>query len=231
MGGIRYYKATQENYYKPGEFLHFGKNSRIERGVSIAAPERMYVGDNVGISQGCQINAVGGCHVGNACQFGGEVLILTIDHQYTDRESLPYDFVRLVKPVFIEDHVWIGARAIIVPGVRIGEGAIVAMGSVVMQDVPPLAIVTGNPAKVLMYRSQIDFEAAKKTGTVVDPYKELPTLKVPPITKRKYKGELATFGFDVSGGKEYFHYDKKAKRGNRLVAVDASTGFKPNGVG
>jgi maltose O-acetyltransferase len=218
-GGARYYKATRENAYRPEEFLHYGRNVRIEAGVEITAPERLYIGDNVGISQRCVISAVGGCHIGQGGQIGGETIIFTMDHQYTGGESLPYDSVRLVKPVYIEDYVWVGLRACIAPGVRIGEGAIVGLGSIVLQDVPPLAIVAGNPAQVLSYRSKPDYERLKNLGVAVDPYKELPLLKVPPITRRKYRDEIKDFGFDISGGHEYFYYDKYREQGKRLVAL------------
>jgi acetyltransferase-like isoleucine patch superfamily enzyme len=230
MGGYQYFRSTQENVFKPEQFMHFGKGVRIEAGTEIAAPERLYIGDNVGISQNCRISAVGGCHIGRGCQIGGETIIFTIDHQYSAGDSLPYDSVRLVKPVYIEDYVWIGLRAIIAPGVRIGEGAIIGLGSVVFQDVPPLAIVSGNPATILTYRNKEQFEKAKQAGVDIDCYKELPLLRVPPFTKRKYRNELKDLGFDMSSGKEYFYYDKRAELGQRLIPVDESTGFKPNGA-
>ena len=220
VGGLRYYKATQENAYRPAEFRHYGKNIRIGSNVAISAPERLYLGDNVGIDPGCYIQAVGGCHLGRGCQIAGETIILTIEHVYNGGESLPYDTVRLIKPVHIEDYVWIGARVCIAPGVRIGEGAIIGMGSVVAQDVPPLAIVAGNPAQVLTYRSKPDFDRLKNSGSTIDPYKELPLLKVPPITKRKYKNELKEMGFDISAGHECFRYDKFRPLGQRLVPVN-----------
>lgn len=220
MGGLRYYKATLENYYEPGQFLHYGKNVRIEAGVAIAAPERLHLGNSVGIGQRCYINAVGGCHIGQGCEIASETIILTTDHAYAGGTTLPYDLTRLVKPVFIEDFVWVGTRVSIAPGVRIGEGAIVGMGSVVVQDVPPLAIVAGNPAKILMYRSKQEFERLKSGGTTIDPYKEIPLLRVPAVTRRKYKNEISALGFDVSGGREYFYYDKTRKPGQRLVAAD-----------
>ena len=219
VGGYRYYRAGRENVYPPESFLHFGKNVRIEIGVAITAPERLHLEDNVGLSQGVQINAVGGCHIGRASQIAGETIILTVDHQYTEGESLPYDRVRLVKPVIVEDYVWVGARALIAPGVRIGEGAIVAMGSVVLQDIPPLAIAAGNPAQVLTYRPKAEFDRAKTAGSCIDPYQELPLLKVPPMTKRKFKNDLGRLGFDVSNGQEYFQYDKCQKLSQRLVPV------------
>jgi len=220
MGGVRYYKATQENYYKPEQFLSYGKHVRIEAGVAIAAPERLRVGDWVGIGQRVYINAVGGCHIGTGCEIANDTNILTTEHSYMGGETLPFDMVRLIKPVIIEGLVGIGGRALIAPGVRIGEGAIVAMGSVVVGDVPPLAIVVGNPAKVLMYRPKESFDALKKAGKIVDPYMELPLLKVPPMTKRKYKDEIQEFGFDISGGQEYFYYDKYREQDKRLVALN-----------
>lgn len=222
LGGWRYYKATQENCYKREEFLSFGKNVRIEAGVAIAAPERLYIGDNVGISQRCHINAVGGCHIGRGCEIAQETIILTVEHRYIGGTTLPYDVVRLVKPVYIEDYVWIGTRSCIAPGVRIGEGSIIGMGSVVVQDIPPLAIVMGNPAQVLMYRQKDDFDRLKKGGIDIDPYKELSVLMVPPVTRRKYKGEIEELGFDVSNGHVYFRYDKHANNPRaRLTPIQA----------
>jgi acetyltransferase-like isoleucine patch superfamily enzyme len=219
VGGYEYYKKSRENAHDPKEFLYYGKNVRIESGTAIFAPERLYIGDDAAISGNCCIHAVGGCHIGRGCQIALETVILTTDHQYTGGESLPYDSIRLVKPVYIEDFVWIGIRTCIAPGVRIGEGAIIGMGSVVTQDVPPLAIVAGNPAQVLTYRSKPDFERLKQSGKVIDPYKELPLLKVPPITRRKYKNEIGEFGFDFANGNEMFRYDKHLPRGQRLVPI------------
>jgi maltose O-acetyltransferase len=219
VGGYRYYRTSLENNYRPEQFRHLGKNVRIEAGVGIAAPEHLYLGDNVGLSQRCYINAVGGCHIGRGCQIGAETIILTTEHQYTGGEALPYDRVRLVKPVYIGDYVWMGNRASIAPGVRIGEGAIIGLGSVVFEDVPPLAIVIGNPAKILTYRNQTEFDRIKEAGSDIDPYKEIPLLRVPPFTRRKYRNELKDLGFDVSNGQEYFHYDKFLEPGKRMVAV------------
>jgi acetyltransferase-like isoleucine patch superfamily enzyme len=218
MGGYRYFRATQENLYKPEEFLYYGKNIKIEAGVEITGAERMYISDDVGISA-CQINAMGGLHLGRCCQIAAGSVIMTIDHQITGGEALPYDRVRLIKPIYMEDYVWIGSRVMIAPGVRIGEGAVVAMGSVLFHDVPPLAVVSGNPAKVLMYRSKEDFERLKQAGSMIDPFKEMRLLKVPPATKRKYKNELRDFRIDLSHG-EYFHYDRFRPSTERLAPVN-----------
>lgn len=78
-------------------------------------------------------------------------MIITENHNY-EGEKLPYDTTYIRKNVTIGDCVWVGSRVIIMGGVSIGEGAIIAAGSVVTKDVPPLAIVGGNPAKLIKYR-------------------------------------------------------------------------------
>ncbi|BBG66801.1 chloramphenicol acetyltransferase [Hydrogenimonas sp.] len=72
---------------------------------------------------------------------------------------LPYDGYSYLKKVTIEKNVWIGDSVMIVPGVTIGEGSIVAMGSVVTKDIPKYSIVGGNPATVIRHR---DIECYKK---------------------------------------------------------------------
>lgn len=220
-GGRRFYLATKENSYKPGDFLHYGKNVRIGAGVSISAPERLHIGDNVGIGEKCSIHAVGGCHVGNDCTIGSGTTIITVEHSYSRGDCLPYDKLRLIKPVHLEDYVWVGLGVSIAGGVRIGEGAIIALGSVVFQDVPPLAVVAGNPAKVIFSRSAGDFQKAKLSGGRIDPYAELSLLMVPTVTKRKFKNELKYLGFHLGDSSDFFRFDKHASKGMRLVAVAA----------
>lgn len=77
---------------------------------------------------------------------------------------IPYDKTYIKKNVKIGDCVWLGNRVMIMGGVNIGEGAIVAAGSVVTKDVPPLAIVGGNPAKVIKYRNEEHYYRLKSQG-------------------------------------------------------------------
>ena len=112
----------------------------------------MVVGNDVRIGEGSYIKANGGLTFGNNIQTGPQIFIWTSNHNYYAPEKLPFDHVMIQKPVTIEDNVWIGSKSIIVPGVTIGEGAVIAMGAVVTKDVPPCAVVGGNPAKVLKYR-------------------------------------------------------------------------------
>lgn len=82
-------------------------------------------------------------------------------HDYDRGEAIPYGLKFVSKQVIIDDFVWIGSDVIISGNVHIGEGVIVAIGSVVVKDVPPYAIVGGNPAKIIKYRDIEHFEKLK----------------------------------------------------------------------
>ncbi len=85
--------------------------------------------------------------IGNCVTFGHEVALYTSDHD----PDAP-DFQRRDAPITIGDYAWIGSRAIILKGVTVGEGAVVAAGSVVTSDVAPYTIVAGNPARLIRER-------------------------------------------------------------------------------
>lgn len=94
--------------------------------------------------------------IGNKVLFGPKVTIMEGNHNF--REIGVYIYDNHIKredddiPVTISDDVWIGSNAVILKGVTIGRGAIVGAGAVVTKDVPPYAIVGGNPAKLIRYR-------------------------------------------------------------------------------
>lgn len=121
------------------------------------------LGDHVNLN-GCAIHGSGQVKIGSYFHSGTELLIFTSDHNYENADAIPYDKKRIKKPVIIEDFVWTGYHTTIMPGVTIGEGAIVAACSVVTKDVPPMAIVGGNPAKVIKYRDQEHFLKLKEEG-------------------------------------------------------------------
>ena len=94
------------------------------------------------INRGCIIDVRTGLTIGADVSISPEVAILTTQHDLNDPE-----FALQGRRVVIEDHVWIGMRAIVLPGVTIGRGAVVAAGAVVTRDVAPLDIVAGVPAR------------------------------------------------------------------------------------
>ncbi|MBQ7303849.1 MAG: acyltransferase [Alphaproteobacteria bacterium] len=151
------------SYRKKGPvFKNCGQNVVIMKHHRIYFKENISVGNNVRIGTRVFINAMGGLTIGDNVIFGPDVTILTANHNYDTPTKLPYDEEMILKPVTIGDNVWIGCRAIIVPGVTINEGAVIAMGAVVTKDVPKGAVVGGNPAKVLKYRNMEQYEKLKQ---------------------------------------------------------------------
>ena len=126
-----------------------GKNVNIERNAYFT-PE-LIIGDNSGVGINCEI--YGPVTIGENVMMGPEVVIYTSGHRH-DRTDIPMieQGRDAVEPVQIGNDVWIGARATILDGVKIGDGAVIAAGAVVTKDVPSYAIVGGVPAKVIKYR-------------------------------------------------------------------------------
>ncbi len=111
--------------------------------VQIDFPGQITFGNHVFINHGFTAMSVGGIIIGDNVQIGPNVTIVTTNHDLKNRSVLR------CRPVIIENGVWIGACASIMPGVRIGENAVVAGGAVVVRDVPANTVVGGNPAVVI----------------------------------------------------------------------------------
>jgi acetyltransferase-like isoleucine patch superfamily enzyme len=113
---------------------------RIEcwRGASV------FIGNGTYLNRRTEIIAEHDVSIGRDCQIAWDVIIRATTGDYVGTEAHPATL-----GITIEDHVWIGARAIILPGVRIGTGAAIGAGSVVIADVPPHAIAAGNPARII----------------------------------------------------------------------------------
>jgi galactoside O-acetyltransferase len=122
-----------------------GENVRLRMPVVVYEPSQLCFGDNVDVGEFVVLRASGGLTIGDRVLIAAHAVITTRGHP----ESLPR-YGRVVDaPVTLEDDVWIGAGAIVLPGVTVGRGAIVAAGAVVTADVPPLTVVAGVPAREL----------------------------------------------------------------------------------
>ena len=105
----------------------------------------VHIGKGCFIQQCCTIFGRGGITIGNEVFIGPKVNLITINHDPDPaNRSATYG-----RPIVIEDKVWIGINSTILPSIKIGYGAIVGAGSVVTKNVPALAIVAGNPARVI----------------------------------------------------------------------------------
>ncbi|MCP5028176.1 MAG: acyltransferase [Actinomycetia bacterium] len=120
------------------------------------------LGENVNFN-GMQISGVGQVSIGNNFHSGRECLMIAQIHNY-EGESLPYDTTLLSRDISIGDNVWLGDRVIVLGGAVIGEGAIIQAGSVVVGEVPPLAIAGGHPATAFRYRDQDHYGRLKAAG-------------------------------------------------------------------
>jgi maltose O-acetyltransferase len=150
-----YGKSHYTNYIAPSSTVVNKKQKKIGRYFVLRPFSQLRgdfkCGDHVRFGYGCQV--FGGVEMGNHIMVAPNCLITSGGHG-TELSKGPMIFQKCPsqKKVIIEDDVWIGGNTVILPGVRIGKGAVIGAGSVVSKDVPPNAIAVGNPAKVVKYR-------------------------------------------------------------------------------
>ena len=126
----------------------FEKTAFVGLGVQFLDPWNVSIASRSIINPGCSIDARGGTvSIGNDTDIGMQTHIWTLEHDPNDNNHGTKG-----GDVIIEDHVWIASRVTILPGVRIGRGAVVACGSVITKDVPEKTIVAGVPAKPIGMR-------------------------------------------------------------------------------
>lgn len=135
--------------------LEIGTGSYIFMEAWFDAKKNFKLGKNSVINQKCRLDNRGNITIGDSVSISAEVCILTADHY----PQSP-DFSGGVSPVTIEDYVFIGTRAMILPGVTLGKGSVVGAGAVVTKDVAPFTIVAGVPAKPIgSRRTDLDYSA------------------------------------------------------------------------
>lgn len=138
--GIRLLKHNGE--------INIGERVFLHRGVKLSAcgaegRSVIKIGDGSYIGDRTEIHAGEGVTIGNG-------VLIAWDCNITDRDYHKFESEKeKIRPIVIEDHVWIGLGCTVLKGVTIGEGAVVAAGSVVTHDVPARALVGGNPARVI----------------------------------------------------------------------------------
>lgn len=121
-------------------------------GVIRAPGEGLIIGDNVGISQNAFIGVRGKVSIGNNVIMGPYVVIYAANHNFDDPNSLIIEQGENRKGITIEDDCWLGARSVVLDGVTVGKGSVVAAGCVVTKDVPPYSVVGGVPGKIIKKR-------------------------------------------------------------------------------
>ena len=126
---------------------HIGQGSFIEPPFHCAYGQNITIGEYVFLNFQCTILDCNKVHIGDHVMFGPSVQIYTAAHDLQAEARI--QGWEVAKPIIIEDNVWIGGGAILLPGVKVGRNAVVGAGAVVTRSVPANTVVAGNPAKVL----------------------------------------------------------------------------------
>lgn len=134
------------------QFKSIGRNCRIMSGSTIEYPWNLSIGHSTQINRGCVIHAGGGIQIGTNVLIGPGVVLYSQNHCYKDG-NVPISYQGWhSEKVIIEDDVWLCARAIVLPGVRVATGTVVAAGAVVTHDTEAYSICAGVPAKAIAHR-------------------------------------------------------------------------------
>lgn len=158
----RFYKLPFIRVGGRGSRIVIGKkfvaNSQLSRNLygiiqrvmirTVGHGAEIVIGDNVGVS-GCSISAAQSICIGKNVLIGSGAVLSDNDAHPIDPKDRLRGAGGKCCPICIEDDVFIGARAIILKGVTVGEGAVIGAGAVVARNVPPFSIVVGNPARVI----------------------------------------------------------------------------------
>lgn len=139
--------------------MKIGRDSHIYMGAEIRSPYRIQIGTGCSIGHQAILDGRGRLTIGNNVNFSTGVWIWTAQHDVNNLHFGSYS-----APVRIEDYVWLSCRSVILPGVTVGEGAVVASGAVVTKDVDPYTIVGGVPAKKIGERIRgLDYTLSEYT--------------------------------------------------------------------
>lgn len=143
-GGIKVYRGSHIRIVKDST-IEIGKSVSLYQNVRIDmqnAGSNVKIGNNTFINKRSEIFCKDTVHIGNRCAISWDVTIMDNDFHYIGANDNS-------KSIYIGDDVWIGCHSLILKGVHIGDGAVIAAGSVVTNDVPAYSVVGGNPAKVI----------------------------------------------------------------------------------
>ncbi len=146
--------ALRRGFYRAVMRFEIGERAFIFMGAQFDTRGKFKLGDRSTINPGCRLDNRGGLEIGSNVSISADVCILTADH---DPRSA--SFAGRTRAVRIGDYVFVGTRAIILPGVTIARGGVVAAGAVVTKDVAECSIVAGSPARQIGTRpADLDYQ-------------------------------------------------------------------------
>jgi maltose O-acetyltransferase len=129
-----------------------GRRCTFYPGVWIMTGRNLSIGDDVDLALEVLVTTEGGVKIGDRVLVGYRTQILSANHKIPDRSQRIFNAGHAPRAVRIDNDAWIGANCIILPGVTIGEGAVIGAGSVVTKAIPAFSIAVGNPARVIRNR-------------------------------------------------------------------------------
>lgn len=136
-----------------------GSNIHIKGTVKITEPRSLILGNNVHIGDNCYFLTRAGISIGDNTHLSSNITLYSSSHNSKDG-IVPYSSNHIDKPIHIADNVWIGMNVNILPGVTIGHGAIVGMGTTVAKDIGPGEIVVSQPFRVISQRNSEKYQCA-----------------------------------------------------------------------
>jgi acetyltransferase-like isoleucine patch superfamily enzyme len=134
-------------FYKKIMKFKINENVSLFMHCSFDAANGLTIGKDSVINKGCRLDTRGEIRIGQKVSISEQVIILTADHDVETK-----DFAGRSRKVIIEDYAWIGTSAMILPGVNIGRGAVIAAGSIVTKNVESFSVVGGVPARFIKKR-------------------------------------------------------------------------------
>lgn len=149
---FKFYLPSLQKKICKEKFLYFGENAEFRLGAYAVCCSNIKIGENVIIRPNCMFFATknGQINIEKDVLIGSGVHIYVSNHKFDDTSvAIYYQGHSAEKSVLIKEGSWIGANAIILPGVTIGRNAVVGAGSIVTKDVPDFTVVGGSPAKVI----------------------------------------------------------------------------------
>lgn len=130
----------------------FGARTHMYPGLWISPGTNLIIGEDVDLAKDVLLSTKGGLKIGDRVLIGYSTKILSTNHNIPPLPDKIFQSGHNIAPVVIEDDVWIGANCVILPGVNIGRGAVIAAGAVVTKSVPEYSIYGGVPAKLIKMR-------------------------------------------------------------------------------
>lgn len=152
---VRFVNHLNTTHVVPRRGLRLPRPYNISPDVNFSNPERIVAGRGLRLGSGCYLwagHATGHIRLGENVMFGPEVMVTCSGYRFNDGAPVT-DQAMDEADVTIGDDVWIGARAILLPGARIGDGAIIAAGAIVRGEIPAFSVAAGMPAKVVGQRT------------------------------------------------------------------------------